>query len=32
MTQYNRPNEMVFASGAKPGELESFPDITRGWG
>ncbi|WP_236208313.1 hypothetical protein [Pseudomonas tohonis] len=32
MTQYNRPNETVFASGAKPGELESFPDITRGWG
>lgn len=32
MTQYNRPNETVFASGAKPGELESFPDIARGWG
>ncbi len=32
MTQYNRPNETVFASGAKPGELESFPDLTRGWG
>ncbi len=32
MTQYSRPNETVFASGAKPGELESFPDIARGWG
>lgn len=32
MTQYNRPNETVFASGAKPGELENFPDIARGWG
>ena len=27
MTQYTRPDELVFASGAKPGELQSFPDI-----
>ncbi|EJB8382831.1 tail fiber protein [Pseudomonas aeruginosa] len=32
MTQYKRPDEAVFASGAKPGELEAFPDIARGWG
>lgn len=32
MTQYTRPDELVFASGAKPGELQSFPDIPRGWG
>lgn len=32
MTQYERPDEAVFASGAKPGELEAFPDIARGWG
>lgn len=32
MTQYSRPDELVFASGAKPGEVQGFPDIPRGWG
>ncbi|OEC52277.1 hypothetical protein [Pseudomonas sp. ENNP23] len=32
MTQYKRPDETVFASGAKTGEVENFPDIARGWG
>ncbi|QQP86954.1 hypothetical protein [Entomomonas asaccharolytica] len=29
---YNRPDENVFASTAKSGEVEDFPDILRGWG
>lgn len=32
MTHYSRPDELVFASGAKPGEVQGFPDIPRGWG
>src|SRR5690606_27477383 len=32
MTIYNRPDEKVFASGARPGEVVAFPDIERGWG
>lgn len=32
MTIYNRPDEQVFASGAKPGEVVAFPDVLRGWG
>ena len=32
MTIYNKPDENVFASAAKQGEVNSFPDIGRGWG
>ena len=32
MTIYNKPDESVFASNAKQGEVNSFPDIGRGWG
>lgn len=32
MTIHTRPDEKVFASGAKPGEMVDFPDIERGWG
>ncbi|MBP6018808.1 MAG: hypothetical protein KA735_04900 [Burkholderiaceae bacterium] len=32
MTIYTRPDEKVFASGAKPGEVVPFPDVLRGWG
>jgi hypothetical protein len=32
MTIYTRPDELVFAAGAKPGEVVPFPDILRGWG
>lgn len=32
MTIYNRPDELVFAEQAKPGEVVPFPDILRGWG
>lgn len=32
MAIYNKPDENVFASSAKPGEVSSFPDIGRGWG
>ena len=32
MTIYNKPDENVFASNAKQGEVSSFPDIGRGWG
>lgn len=32
MTIQNRPDEKVFASGAKPGEATDFPNIERGWG
>lgn len=29
---FNRPDEKVFASTAKSGEVADFPDILRGWG
>lgn len=29
---FNRPDEQVFASTAKSGEVVDFPDILRGWG
>lgn len=32
MAIYNKPDESVFASGAKIGEVSNFPDIGRGWG
>lgn len=32
MTIYARPDEVVFASGAKQGEIITFPDLVRGWG
>ncbi|WP_071845488.1 phage tail protein [Pragia fontium] len=32
MSQYTRPDEKVFAQSAKVGEVESFPDVERGWG
>lgn len=32
MAIYNKPDESVFASSAKQGEVNSFPDIGRGWG
>ena len=32
MAIYNKPDESVFASNAKQGEVNSFPDIGRGWG
>lgn len=32
MAIYNKPDENVFASSAKPGEVSNFPDIGRGWG
>lgn len=32
MAIYNKPDESVFASGAKRGEVSNFPDIGRGWG
>lgn len=32
MAIYNKPDESVFASGAKRGEVSDFPDIGRGWG
>lgn len=32
MTVYNKPDESVFASSARQGEVSNFPDIGRGWG
>lgn len=32
MAIYNKPDESVFASSAKHGEVSNFPDIGRGWG
>lgn len=32
MTIYTRPDEVIFASGAKQGEIVTFPDLVRGWG
>ncbi|BBE08567.1 Uncharacterized protein MCB1EB_0406 [Mycoavidus cysteinexigens] len=32
MTLYQRPDEHVFAEGARPGEVQPFPDLSRGWG
>lgn len=32
MAIYNKPDENVFASSAKQGEVSNFPDISRGWG
>lgn len=32
MTVYTRPDEVIFASGAKQGEIVTFPDLIRGWG
>lgn len=32
MTIYARPDELVFAESANPGEVVAFPDILRGWG
>lgn len=32
MAIYNKPDENVFASSAKHGEVSNFPDIGRGWG
>ncbi|MGF6878348.1 hypothetical protein [Paraburkholderia sp. MM5477-R1] len=32
MIIYDRPDEDVFAEGAKPGEVADFPNVARGWG
>ena len=32
MAIYNKPDESVFASNARRGEVSNFPDIGRGWG
>lgn len=32
MSTQNKPDYKIFASGAKSGEIETFPDILRGWG
>lgn len=32
MAVYNKPDESVFASSARQGEVSNFPDIGRGWG
>lgn len=32
MAIYNKPDENIFASSAKQGEVSNFPDIGRGWG
>lgn len=32
MAIYNKPDENVFASSARQGEVSDFPDIGRGWG
>lgn len=32
MTIYSRPDGVIFASGAKQGEIITFPDLVRGWG
>lgn len=32
MALFNKPDENVFASNAKQGEVNDFPDVPRGWG
>lgn len=32
MTIFERPDEDVFADGARPGEVDDFPNVARGWG
>ncbi|RQZ18150.1 hypothetical protein DIE15_08460 [Burkholderia sp. Bp9031] len=32
MTIFERPDEDVFAGGARPGEVDDFPNVARGWG
>lgn len=32
MSVQNKPDYKIFAGGAKPGEVVTFPDILRGWG
>lgn len=32
MAVYNKPDESIFASSARQGEVSNFPDIGRGWG
>ena len=32
MTIFNKPDEKIFASNAKQGEVNEFPDVPRGWG
>ncbi|MFC3113639.1 pyocin knob domain-containing protein, partial [Rodentibacter caecimuris] len=32
MALHNKPDEYIFASEAKQGEVDNFPDLPRGWG
>lgn len=32
MALVNKPDESIFASSAKQGEMDNFPDLLRGWG
>jgi len=32
MALYQRSDEHVFAEGARPGEVQAFPNLSRGWG
>lgn len=32
MSVQNKPDYKIFADGAKPGEVVTFPDVLRGWG
>ena len=32
MALVNKPDESIFASSAKQGEVDNFPDLLRGWG
>ena len=32
MALVNKPDESIFASSAKQGEIDNFPDLLRGWG
>ncbi|HHE8819234.1 TPA: hypothetical protein ACPGFQ_001085 [Haemophilus influenzae] len=32
MALVNTPDESIFASSAKRGEVDNFPDLLRGWG
>ena len=32
MALFNKPDEKIFASSAKQGEVNEFPDVPRGWG
>lgn len=32
MALFNKPDEKIFASNAKQGEVNEFPDVPRGWG